>query len=188
MIGKPIKEARTVKYLGLKYTYNLNWNLHVSEKLAKAKRRMMQLKTSTGVLWGPRPSLIHWMLKAMCQPILTYGALIWGNAKLSGATVSKLAKFNRILGVSIAPMHKNSPTAALEVILDLKPVDIAIKMEGLKAFIRLSNKPSFDHSRIVKNGHMDQWRKLIHEESIDILKEDSIPPQFNWRPPVSSVD
>ena len=149
---------------------------------------MMQLKTSTGVLWGPKPSLIHWMLQAMCLPILTYGALIWGNAKLSRATVSKLDKLNRLLGVSIAPMRKNTPTAALEVILDLKPVDIAIKMEGLKAFIRLSNKTNFDHSKIVKNGHMDHWRKLIRNEGIFVFKEDSIPPQFNWHKPFSSVD
>ena len=35
---------------------------------------------------------------------------------------------------------------------------------------------------------MDHWRKLILEERIDIFKEDSIPPQFNWRTPFRSVD
>ena len=35
---------------------------------------------------------------------------------------------------------------------------------------------------------MDHWRKLIRNEDIEVFKEDSIPPQFNWHKPFSSVD
>ena len=35
---------------------------------------------------------------------------------------------------------------------------------------------------------MDHWRKLIRDEEIDVFKEDSIPPQFNWHKPFRSVD
>ena len=87
----------------------------------------------------------------------------------------------------MAPMCQNTPTAALEVILDLMPLDITIKMEGLKAFIRHRNKSNSDHI-VVTNGHLDLWNRHITSKGIPVSKEDIIPMQFNWNKPFSSED
>ena len=183
--GTDLREVESIKYLGVKLTNRLSWNLHIKEKVAKVKKRLMQIKAATGIIWGPRPSLIRWAFLSMCLPILTYGALVWGHTCLSKQLEQSLRSLNRLTAQSMAPMRDKTPTAGLETILELMPIDITIRKEGLKAFLRLQTK---NIQTKATNGHLKFWNDTIINEGINVVKEDRIPTQLNWDKPFRQAE
>jgi hypothetical protein len=58
--------------------------------------------------------------------MLSYGALVWAHRNIPDYLVSRLTTLNRLAATGLGPMRRNTPTAGLEVILDLQPLDLVV--------------------------------------------------------------
>ena len=142
MNGEELEYMKEVKYLGIKLNHKLNWQEHILDRIKYCKGLMVRLRTAIGVRWGPSPRMMLWAYNSLVIPALSYGVMMWGSQSLSSKIESELRRLNRLAAVGVAPMRRGTPTACLEVILNLKPLTIVMKERGLASFTRLSKGPN----------------------------------------------
>ena len=156
--GVEIEYSKTTKYLGCVLDTKLCWKNHIELKIQKAKRHLMMIKQSIGVRWGPQPKALKWAYQGIVLPSLTFGAIVWAKACETKGLRDKLSKLNRLISLLMCPMRKKTPTNGLQVILDLKPVDLVIREAALKSFLR------------VNAHHRTKWEGIGHNKSHGHLK------------------
>ena len=136
MGGVEIPFSQDVKYLGITLDSKLHWSKHIKDRIRLAKFVLMNLARATGSHWGPIPWLAKWAFTGIVRPILTFGCLVWGHATEKVTVMKELTKLNRLAARYCAPVRRSTPTAGLEVILGLIPLDLFIQQERIKALLR----------------------------------------------------
>jgi len=68
-----------------------------------------------------------WLYTAIVRPITTYACVIWWESTLIGSHLSILNKLQRAACMSTTGCFSTTPTASLEVILGLLPMDLHIR-------------------------------------------------------------
>ncbi|XP_023244780.1 uncharacterized protein LOC111642644 [Centruroides sculpturatus] len=122
-----IKNATSVRYLGIVFDPKLNWTEHVHYVYEKAVKVAQALKTISRNQWGYGPSSSRILYTAVIEPIVTYGAEIWGTSVTRVHIKRKLLSIQRIMAINIAKAYKTAPTEALLVINRTPPIDIKIR-------------------------------------------------------------
>ena len=86
--------------------------------------------------------------------MLTYGCVVWGHVAQEPTIRNKLNKLQRIGLTSIAPVRRSTPTAALEIIYNISPINLTIIERAQKTFLRLGElqNENWTHS------FYDRWR------------------------------
>ena len=135
--GIPIAFEKQIKYLGVYLDQKLTWKYHVGQKIMKAKKSLMMVRSAIGTLWGCTPLALTWFYKGIVMPSLTYGSLVWSRACLDGNVQRKLTSLNRLLALCLMPLRKSTPTAGLEVILNIPPPDLKVKETALNTMLRV---------------------------------------------------
>lgn len=126
-----------VKYLGVVLDSKLLWNKHLDHKLNKCTIAFYQCKKMIGNKWGLSPKITLWLYTAVIRPMLAYGALVWWTRTELSTTANKLQRFQRLACSAITGCMKTTPTAAMEIALQLTPLDLYIQQEATLAAIRL---------------------------------------------------
>ena len=90
------------------------------------KKHIMMIRNGIGSMWGPKSATMAWAYNGIVIPSLTYGSIIWSRACTDGQIIQKLSRINRLAAACMLPFRKGTPTAALEVILNLPPLDLII--------------------------------------------------------------
>ena len=134
---KEIKMCKQVKYLGVIFDSKLSWKPHCQDRVRKATIALMQCRRATGKTWGLKPRQALWIFTAIIRPILAYAAVIWINATNSCTLVAMLRKVQRLACITITSAYPSTPTAALETLLQIPPIDIFLKGEAYMATYRL---------------------------------------------------
>ncbi|XP_067118869.1 uncharacterized protein [Centruroides vittatus] len=143
-----IKNATSVKYLGIVLDQKLNWTEHVHHIYEKAVKTAQALKTISRNRWGYGPSTTRTLYSAALEPLITYGAEVWGSSVSRIHIKRKLLSIQRILAISIAKAYRTAPTEALLVIDHILPIDLKIK----QIYIR------YNLTKLVNNQiNMDQF-------------------------------
>lgn len=142
----PLKE--NVKYLGITLDQKLNWTAHVEEKVKKMQRLLYQGKRIMGKSWGVTPAAAKWIYTAVVRPILAYGCVIWAPALDKKTVCDKLVKLQRIACLGITGAMRTTPTASLEAITGLPPLDIYLKGESVKGMMRLKTQKQWGKWKI----------------------------------------
>ena len=120
--NKLISHSQEVTYLGLLLDRKLTWQLHIKNKIAKAKRLLMAIAQATRSVWGPVPAILRWAFIAIVRPVLLYAAFLWGH-EISGIGVqTALRKLNRLAISTMANMSRSMPTRALELATNIQPL------------------------------------------------------------------
>jgi len=96
-----LEEAPVIKYLGLFIQKDLNWRTHVQASAAKASKRLQTIQRLTNKLSGLDPFLMRTLTKAAIEPILYYGAPIWGGSKTARRYLDCFDKIIRRCGLLI---------------------------------------------------------------------------------------
>ncbi len=122
----------------------------------------------------------------MVLPSLTYGSVVWGHRNVSA--LSKADRLNRLAALCMAPMRKSTPTAGLEIILNLPPIRLVVEKEGLRGFCRLKSsfKPSWDGLGNRFNSFFKSWEELARRENLQLRITDDIPAIEFWDRPFST--
>ena len=124
--------------LGIIFDHQLSFKKHIEEKIASAKRKLMILSNVFRNSWGPNPKAARWAFTGIVRPALSYGSVVWANKAQSQHMKDKLKKLQRLALLSIAPVRKSTPTAALEILYDVVPLHLFVKEQALKTFVLLS--------------------------------------------------
>jgi len=91
-----LQRATKVKYLGLNFTEQLDWQHHLNIVTSKAKQNMRNLTNSLGKTWGPTPKLTRWLYTAIIRPQITYAAHIWAGTLKTHLETSKGGHLNKL--------------------------------------------------------------------------------------------
>lgn len=129
--------GREAKFLGVILDTKLTWNQHIQKITTKSKMTLMSLKRAIGKSWGLKPSVVHWIYTTVVRPMITYGALVWWPKTNQRQANLELAKIQRLACLCITGAQKSTPTASMETILNLPPIDLIVKAEARIGAYRL---------------------------------------------------
>ena len=132
-----VEVVSTFKYLGVTFDSKLTWSNHIQNICRKANLVMMQARKVMGRNWGLKPKYARWMYISLVRPILTYGCLVWLNCAYKPTHIKRLEKVQRRGCLASLNAMRTTATQALEVILNIRPIDIHIKEISLKSYLRL---------------------------------------------------
>jgi ribonuclease HI len=174
-----VPQEKVVKYLGLFLDSKLDWKANLNSKIAKAKAKLMMAKKALSHYFGPRPKLVRWAFTGIIRPALAYGAIVWGHTLDADIVIARLKKLNRLAMLAIAPVRYSTPTAGMEVIYNIPPLDIYIKGLGLRAYLRTLN-----HNFVIwdglgrgfQRGHRFKWNSMLDRNPLGNVPRDNLPP------------
>ncbi|XP_063634981.1 uncharacterized protein LOC134805639 [Cydia splendana] len=126
-----------VKYLGLTLDSKLNWNNHINKRIDKAGVVFWQCRRMIGRRWGLNPKITLWLYKTIIRPLLCYGALVWWPRTNLGNVRDKLQRLQRLACSATTGCTRSTPTAAMEVMLNLSPLHLHIQQEASLSAVRL---------------------------------------------------
>lgn len=178
IFGEEIPYSKEVKYLGLVFDSKLKWNTHIQLKISKCKKLLYALKRAIGKDWGPNPKTLRWAYTGMVRPILTYGCHLWGpNLKQSQRNL--LNRMNRLTCLNLAPVHRYTPSLALEIIFQLKPLHLKIQELALNTMRRIKSQIKTCWQGIGSSkrwGHVKFWENVQTEMRISLMPSQDITP------------
>ena len=146
---KEIQMCQQVKYLGVILDSKLSWRPHCQDRVRKATIALMQCRRAVGKSWGLKPRQALWMFTTIIRPILAYAVVVWINATNSSTLVAMLQKVQRLACITITSAYPSTPTAALEVLLQIPPIDVFLKGEAFMATYRLERGDMWTRRRYV---------------------------------------
>jgi len=160
----------SVKYLGITLDSKLTWNYHLDSVLHKAKWALMTSRRFVGLTWGIKPHIALWLYKAVVRPQVTYGSLVWWTKVNQTTVISKLESLQRLGSLLVTGAFRSSPSAALEVALNLLPLDIFIKAEARKAALRLRATDLWREGRS-GTGHGSITKAVAQDTALDMVSD-----------------
>ncbi|XP_061729791.1 uncharacterized protein LOC133534609 [Cydia pomonella] len=163
LYGRVLEMSDEVKYLGVTLDKELNWRKHVELTTTKALRVFGMCRTAYGKTWGLNPKVLRWIYTMMVRPIILYGCLAWWPRTLKSSCRETLMKIQRTACMAITGAFRTTPTAAMEVLLDLPPLHLVIQSEARKSLHRLAltglwsdSKPKTKHTNMECDNFMER--------------------------------
>jgi hypothetical protein len=136
--GKELKMLGEAKYLGVILDSYLNWNQHLQKTIRKAQTTFAVVRRMYGKKWGLTPNMVHCLYTRVIRPSILHAALVvWWPKVKEKTTKIQLGRIQRMACLAITGAMKSTPTAAMEVLLNLTPLDLLITAEARMALYRL---------------------------------------------------
>ncbi|XP_073989597.1 uncharacterized protein [Rhodnius prolixus] len=108
---------------------------------------------------------MYWMYTAVVRPILAYGCIVWLNATRQKTLCNGLQRVQRLACLLITGALQSTPTAALEFMLRLPPLDIFLRGEALMAARRLESVGTWASMNLLgRKGRLISHADLIRED------------------------
>ena len=176
--GKEVPLSTDTRYLGVYIDSKLTWNIHFDIVVKKAKQYLCSMVNCLNKTWGPKPKLVKWVFSAVVRPRLNYGGVVWSHTINTIGKKQRLGQINRLAAMMLTPTRKKAPTAALEIIHDLMPLELFIEENALRTYCRLQlHKQSDWTTRKQKNAsflpHLKYLKKNAEEALGGITDQDS---------------
>ena len=159
----------------------MNWNTHVRNKTDASIKKLVMCQRAIGKSWGIHPRLAMWLYKAIIRPSLDYGSLMWIVGIKAKFKQVLLERVQRLVLLMITGATRTTPTAGMEVILRLPPIDIHLKEQAMRIWRRLirTNAISF---RNLNSGHVGWIRS--HTRPVTLIE---IPPIISDHVPKTNI-
>ena len=135
----PIEYKNMVKYLGITLDRKLTFTQHIKDKFAAAKKSLLFHRAAMGIMWGPTPRLVKWLFEGIVRPAFSYGCHIWGRVTSSKGFQEKARKLHRLALLPMSPVRSKCPTAGLEVIAGLIPLELFIEKTSIQTYQRIQH-------------------------------------------------
>ena len=171
--GKDIKLLDEIKYLGVTLDSRLTWNQRLQKTIRKTQTTFAVVRRTCGKKWGLRPSMVHWLYTRVIRPSILYGVLVWWPKVIQKTTKTQLGRIQRMACLAITGAMKSTPTAAMEVLLNLTPLNLLIMAEARMALYRLL---MFKQPADLKTetGLLSIW-KNVSDPILDMRSDHTIP-------------
>ena len=135
--GEEVEYVKEYKYLGVTFSDNLSWKTHMSNIAKRATITFLQCRTMLGRTWGLSPKISRWAYIALVRPIISYASIIWIKGITVNGHLHLLEKVQRRACLSILNAMPSTPTAGMEVILNMEPMSIFLRTQSLNTYLRL---------------------------------------------------
>lgn len=185
LYGQPVELTNQVKYLGVILDKKLLWNIHLEDKIGKTLRSFWQCRNIIGKSWGLSPKMTRFVYTQMVRPILTFASVIWWPRVKLRCSIDALNKLQRHACLAISGALRSTPSAALEMLLDISPLHIFIEIEAIKGALRLQKGNMWDlkgvivgHSRIL----LDSSKRY---PELTMLSDSTSPSEWHSNPNIS---
>jgi ribonuclease HI len=149
ILGGRIPMEKSAKYLGVTLDDRLTWRTHCENKAKTAIIAMAQCRRAIGRSWGLKPSIMYWLYTSVIRPAMEYGAMVWVGATYNANLMNKLRRVQRSALLSTCGGMRSTPTAALECLMDLPPIELRLREVAMRTMHRLH-----------KNGDWTNWDGL----------------------------
>ena len=169
--GQEIPYSQEAKYLGIILDSKLTFRKHLSAKLTKAKRLLFAIKGCISKQSGPSLGLTRMAYRVLVIPVLTYGCHIFANRLGTDAIQSELQQLNRLAALSLGSVPRSSPKITLEVLYNLKPLELVMEEIALNTNSRITKDPNrvklWDGiGANSRDGHLRYWQSKLEQYKI----------------------
>ena len=174
-IPKPIKvEGNVINlstqavYLGLTLDSKLTWSPHTQEKSTKGLNMLFACRKAVGKTWGLSPVVTRWIYQQVILPSVLYGNVVWHHTLDYRLYVrQRLEALQRLAALSITRGLNSTPTANLEIMAGLKPINLVIKEQAVKTALRIKLHDRWDNNfihdkRLTYTSHTKDTDKVIN--------------------------
>jgi hypothetical protein len=127
IFGKMIPEVNTVKYLGVTFDKDMNWNAHIEDVISKGKQSLMIAKAYISKNFGLSPYYAKWMLDQVILSRICYGLIAWWESTQRTNVINQFRSLHRQALMLITGAVKSTPTEAIEMALFSILIDLKIK-------------------------------------------------------------
>lgn len=173
--GKKLALSPSWKMLGLLFDSKLNWGPHLESRITKACMVFGQCRRAIGRTWGLSPKCTLWMYEMIVLPVLTYGAVVWWEKSQQVTVINKLNHLQRMALLAITGAMSTTPTAALETIIGLNPLNVRIEATARSELYWLHCWQQLEAFR-GEGGHVRLWRGMVAEEPLWLAPPDHMTP------------
>jgi ribonuclease HI len=142
LFREKVQFSDEAKFLGVTLDKKLNFNSHIKNIIKKSQLALWTSRRVCKKTWGVTPKIALWMYTAITRPIITYAAIVWWRNCDKSNVRNKLTRLQRLACLNITGAMSTTPTAALEVLLNLAPLHIKIEEEAKMAALRLKGGTS----------------------------------------------
>ena len=120
--GREIPLVKEIKYLGVIFDQKLTWRPHITKTTKKASIALGRCRRMCGKNWGLNPKMTLWLYTRVIRPMITYGSVVWWPRTQQQGAIRLLSGIQRLACLSVTGAMKTTPTAAMEVLLNLPPL------------------------------------------------------------------
>jgi hypothetical protein len=122
---------------------------------------------------GLRPNMVHGLYTRAIRPSILHAALVWWPKVKQKTTKIHLGRIQRMACLAITGAMKSTPTAAMDVLLNLTPLDLLITAEVRTALYRLHILKQPTVTKTV-SGLLTTW-KNVGDPLLDMWSDNTIP-------------
>ncbi len=155
--GMALKLQDSFKYLGVEIHRSLNWLPHVNQRTSKCNSLLGKCRNIIGQQWGLTPSRMEWLFRAVIQPKITYGSIVW-SSNLTMTMKKKLTRTQRLCLLSFIHPLRSAPTAGLEAMMGWLPLPLHAEAVGFNTFLRVKMQLKEEWGS-GNNGHVAAWER-----------------------------
>ena len=169
--GRQLEISKEATLLGVTLNSKLTWKPHMTRIARKATAALLQCRQIVGKAWGLNPTNMRWIYTAMIRPVITYACTSWVGGLNKKYLVKKLARVQRLACLMISSAFPSTPTGALEVLLNIMPINEFILSEALKGLYRLSRVGLWSAMTIGSTGKTKSHVDVCNEakENLSLL-------------------
>ena len=138
MNGSKLELSKEAKLLGVTLDSKLTWKPHITRITRRATTALMQCRQIVGKTWGIKPSIMKWIYTAVIRPIMSYACVSWAGGLNKKYLVRKLTKVQRLACLMISSAFPGTPTGALEILLNITPIEEFLLAEAVRGSYRIS--------------------------------------------------
>ena len=136
--GRQLENSKEATLLGVTLDSKLSWKPHITRIARKATAALLQYRQIMGIAWGLNPTSMRWVYTAMIRPVITYACASWVGEVNKKYLEKKLSRVQRLACLIISSAFPSTPTGALEMLLNIMPINEFILSEAVRGSYRLS--------------------------------------------------
>ena len=150
-----------VKYLGVIIDNKLKWKSHLDYIYKKSLATTFQTSKMVGATWGTSPKVTNMIYNCIVKPAMLYGAVVWVKCLRKKNYLKKLQKIQAQACRLILGVQRSTPIAAMEVILNLRPIEIEAETKALLTAGRLERNNDW---KLNDNHKVNSTARYIEEK------------------------
>ena len=171
--GKELIMLDEVKYLGVILDSKLNWNQHLQKIIQKTQTTFPLVSRTCDKKLGLKPEMFHWPYTRAIRPFILHGVLVWWPNVMQKTTKIQLGRIQRMTCLTIMRTMKLTPTVAIEMLLNMTPLDLLIMAEARMTLYRLHILMQPADSTTAA-GMLSIW-KNVRDHKLDMRSDHTTP-------------
>jgi hypothetical protein len=177
LFGTTLHRSMSVKYLRVILDSWLTWREHVDVKVREAHNLLWACRRAYGVMWGPKPRVVHWLYISIITPSVTFASLVQWPGCQTASSKKELSRVQRLACLGMRGTMHTTPTNAVEALICLPPLELVVQSEARSAAHRLWSPGGWSYLH-PNQGHSSILMRLQQSDmGVDVMR-----PAFNFEP------